>query len=45
MHLDHLFSGGGVRWLDLDGTRPFGTGPFRGLSDHAPLIGRFEAGS
>jgi endonuclease/exonuclease/phosphatase family metal-dependent hydrolase len=42
MHLDHLFSGGAVRWIDLDGTFPFGTGPFRGLSDHSPLIGRFE---
>lgn len=42
MHLDHLFSGGGLRWLDLEGTQPFGTGPFRGLSDHVPLIGRYE---
>lgn len=44
MHLDHLLSGGGVRWLDLDGTHPFGRGPYRGLSDHVPLIGRFEVG-
>jgi len=44
MRLDHLFSGGAVRWLDLEGTRPFGSGPFHGLSDHAPLIGRFEVG-
>lgn len=44
MHLDHLFSGEGVRWLDLDGTAPFGdpSGRFHGLSDHVPLIGRFE---
>ena len=42
MHLDHLFSGGAVRWRDLEGTEPFGRGPFRGLSDHVPLIGRFE---
>lgn len=42
MHLDHLFSGNGIRWLDLDGTFPFGQGPFHGLSDHMPLIGRFE---
>jgi endonuclease/exonuclease/phosphatase family metal-dependent hydrolase len=42
MHLDHLFSGNGVRWLDMDGTRPVGEGPFEGLSDHMPLIGRFE---
>jgi endonuclease/exonuclease/phosphatase family metal-dependent hydrolase len=41
MHLDHLFSGNGIRWLDLDGTHPFGEGPFHGLSDHVPLIGRF----
>jgi len=43
MHLDHLFSSGGVRWLDLDGTAPFGdrASPFAGISDHMPLIGRF----
>ncbi len=44
MHLDHLFAGGGVRWLDVESTRPFGDpkGPFHGLSDHVPLIARFE---
>ena len=42
MHLDHLFAGNGVRWRDLDGTEPFGKGPFHGLSDHMPLIGTFE---
>jgi len=44
MHLDHLFYGGGIRWLDLQGTRPFGDlgGDFHGLSDHVPLIGTFE---
>lgn len=44
MHLDHLFSGGAVRWLDLDGSAPFGdpSGSFHGLSDHVPLVGRFE---
>jgi endonuclease/exonuclease/phosphatase family metal-dependent hydrolase len=43
MHLDHLFSGGGLRWLDLDGTCAFGdrSSPFWGKSDHMPLIGRF----
>jgi endonuclease/exonuclease/phosphatase family metal-dependent hydrolase len=43
MHLDHLFSGGPVSWIDLDETRRFGDreGPFHGLSDHVPLIGRF----
>ena len=44
MHLDHLFCNGRVRWLDLDGTLPFGDrrNPFHGKSDHVPLIGRFE---
>ena len=43
MHLDHLFSGGPLEWTDLDDTRPFSDpqSPFRGLSDHVPLIGRF----
>lgn len=42
MHLDHLFGGGGVRFLDLDGTSPFGdrSSPFAGKSDHVPLIAR-----
>lgn len=44
MHLDHLFSGGGLSWTDLAGTAPFGdrSSPFFGLSDHMPLIGRFS---
>lgn len=44
MHLDHLFSGGTVHWLDLEGTAPFGdpSGRFHGLSDHVPLIARFR---
>lgn len=43
MHLDHIFSSDKVRWTDLAGTLPFGAGgPFDGLSDHVPLIGRFE---
>ena len=44
MHLDHLFCNSRVRWLDLDGTLPFGDrrNPFHGKSDHVPLIGRFE---
>ncbi len=43
MHLDHLFSGGEVRWLDLDGTCRFGdrSSAFWGKSDHMPLIARF----
>jgi len=42
MHLDHVFTGRGIRWLDFDGTHPFGdwTGAFHGLSDHAPMVGR-----
>jgi endonuclease/exonuclease/phosphatase family metal-dependent hydrolase len=44
MHLDHLFGGNGIRWVDLAGTAPFGGGPFRGLSDHVPLIARFQVG-
>ena len=44
MHLDHLFSGNGLTWVDLDGTRPFGdrASPFRGLSDHVPLLAGFK---
>lgn len=44
MHLDHMFSGGGVRWVDLEGTSRFGDrrSPFAGLSDHVPLIGRLR---
>jgi endonuclease/exonuclease/phosphatase family metal-dependent hydrolase len=45
MHLDHLFGGNGIRWVDLEGTSPFGGGPFRGLSDHVPLIARFRLGN
>jgi endonuclease/exonuclease/phosphatase family metal-dependent hydrolase len=42
MHLDHVFCGPGVRWIDFDGSRPFGdrAATFHGLSDHVPLIGR-----
>ena len=44
MHLDHLFSGGGVSWLDLEDTHPFDAAQnrFKGLSDHVPLVGRFR---
>jgi endonuclease/exonuclease/phosphatase family metal-dependent hydrolase len=44
MHLDHLFGSKGVRWLDMEGTCAFGdrTGAFHGLSDHVPLIARFD---
>jgi len=44
MHLDHLFSGNGIRWLDMDGTCAFGdrSSPFYGKSDHMPLVARFS---
>lgn len=44
MHLDHLFSSGGVHWHDLDGTCRFGDrkSPFWGKSDHMPLVARFD---
>jgi endonuclease/exonuclease/phosphatase family metal-dependent hydrolase len=46
MHLDHVFYGNGVAWVDLDGTAAFGDrrSAFAGLSDHVPLIGRFRLG-
>jgi len=46
MHLDHLFFGNGVSFIDLDETARFGErdGLFAGLSDHVPLIGRFRVG-
>ena len=44
MHLDHLFSGNGVQWADLEGTRAFGDkeSQFAGCSDHVPLVGRLK---
>jgi endonuclease/exonuclease/phosphatase family metal-dependent hydrolase len=44
MCLDYLFAGNGVEWLDVEGTRSFGDGDggFHGLSDHVPLIARFD---
>ncbi len=44
MHLDHVFAGGSIEFVDLEGTFPFGDArsPFHGLSDHVPLIVRFE---
>lgn len=43
MHLDHVFAGSGLRFLDFDGTHRFGqkNGIFRGLSDHVPIVGSF----
>jgi endonuclease/exonuclease/phosphatase family metal-dependent hydrolase len=47
MHLDHVFSGPGLRWLDFEGSSPFGDreSPFHRLSDHTPIIGRFYIGA
>jgi hypothetical protein len=44
MHLDHVFHGNGVRFLDLEGSARYGDrrSPFTGLSDHVPLIGRLR---
>lgn len=44
MHLDHLFSGGPLQWVDCEDTHPFDhpKNKFNGLSDHTPLIGRFK---
>jgi endonuclease/exonuclease/phosphatase family metal-dependent hydrolase len=45
MHLDHVFAGKGIDWIDFEGSHPFGdrTSAFHGLSDHMPLIGRCRA--
>jgi endonuclease/exonuclease/phosphatase family metal-dependent hydrolase len=42
MHLDHMFGGPGVQWLDLEESHPFGDkdGRFHGLSDHVPWVAR-----
>lgn len=42
MHLDHVFGGRGVKWLDFDETHAFGdrAGAFHGLSDHTPMVAR-----
>jgi endonuclease/exonuclease/phosphatase family metal-dependent hydrolase len=46
MHLDHVFSGGELRWLHFDGTHRFGqkNGAFNTLSDHVPIVGTFTLG-
>ncbi|MCL2726088.1 MAG: endonuclease/exonuclease/phosphatase family protein [Polyangiaceae bacterium] len=43
MHLDYVFTGAGLTWLDFDGTHRFGQrgGCFKGLSDHVPIVGTF----
>jgi endonuclease/exonuclease/phosphatase family metal-dependent hydrolase len=47
MHLDHIFTGRALRWLDFDDTHAFGDrgATFHGLSDHIPLIGRCRVGA
>jgi len=47
MHLDHIFTGPALRWIDFDETHAFGdrSARFHGLSDHVPLIGRCRVGS
>jgi endonuclease/exonuclease/phosphatase family metal-dependent hydrolase len=42
MHLDHVFGGPGIDWVDFEGTHAFGdrSAPFHGLSDHVPMLGR-----
>lgn len=46
MHLDHVFAGNGITWVDVDGTRPYddASSPFTGLSDHVPIVARFQCG-
>lgn len=41
MHLDHVFSTKAVRWRGLRAA-DLDHGPFAGLSDHAPMMGRFS---
>jgi endonuclease/exonuclease/phosphatase family metal-dependent hydrolase len=42
MHLDHVFAGRGLRWIDFEETHPYGdrAAPFHGLSDHMPMVAR-----
>jgi endonuclease/exonuclease/phosphatase family metal-dependent hydrolase len=42
MHLDHVFTGRGIRWLDFEHTHAYGdrAAPFHGLSDHVPMVAR-----
>ena len=42
MHLDHVFGGAALRWLDFEDTHPFGdpSAAFHGLSDHMPIVAR-----
>ncbi len=40
MHIDHVFSTPGVRWLEWEPHTACRGGPFHQLSDHAPKLGR-----
>ncbi len=44
MHLDHVFSGDAITWIDFEGSAPVGDrgSSFYRLSDHAPIIGSFR---
>jgi endonuclease/exonuclease/phosphatase family metal-dependent hydrolase len=44
MRLDHIFVGPGLRWIDFSDSHPFGAlgGHWHGLSDHVPILGRFD---
>ncbi len=44
MHLDHVFAGNGLGFVDLNDTHTFGdpASRFTGLSDHVPLIAGFN---
>lgn len=44
MHLDHVFCGEGIEFVDFEDTHRFGqrNGTFRGLSDHVPIVGAFH---
>ena len=45
-HLDHIFSGPKLKWVDFEDSHPFGQrgARFHGLSDHVPLIARCDLG-
>lgn len=45
MHIDHVFSTPSVHWQDFHAHRIDENGPFWGLSDHAPKVGRLEVSS
>ncbi len=46
MRLDHVFAGPGLRVVDVEDTPVFGqSGPWHGLSDHVPQLGRLESRS